>query len=207
LDSVSDEDLVRLGPAGFVHLDLVSNISYLAAVAEDTFFSDRLQAERVANRIKDSQRHLHIQTAVDNAAELVDYLNEVRKDISPTNGTFLADDQLLRLTDISEAENAVLRVKRDFSFDPWFDAQRRLLRGTTHEVTVVNVVNFGCFVEFSDGLVGLVHINFLGGFEVDVADRVRVEILWVDSIQKKMGLKMVDVLAEDVGDLFTPLAS
>ncbi|WP_318826206.1 hypothetical protein [Burkholderia thailandensis] len=38
IDSVTDDDLVRIGPAGFVHLDLVGNVSYLAAVAEDTFF-------------------------------------------------------------------------------------------------------------------------------------------------------------------------
>lgn len=203
LDSISDEDLLRLGPAGFVHLDLVSNVSYLAAVAEDTYFSDRLQAERVADRIKDSNRHLHVQTAVDNAGELVDYLHEVRKDVLPPNGTFLANDAFSRLADISEAENAVLRVKRDFSFDPWFDAHKRFSRGSVHEATVVNVVQFGCFVEFSDGLVGLVHQSAMNGFQVDSADRVRVEILWVDSIQKKMGLKLIEVLAEDVGDLFT----
>ncbi len=205
LDSVSDEDLVRLGPAGFVHLDLVNNVSYLAAVAEDTFFSDRLQAERVANRIKDSNRHLHVQTAVDNASELVEYLHELRKNILPPNGAFVANDKSASFTDISEAENAVLRVKKDFLFDPWFDAQKRLARGSIHEASVVNVVQFGCFVEFSDGLVGLVHNNVMGGFQVDIADRVRVEILWIDSIQKKMKLKLIEILAEDVGDLFTQL--
>ncbi|MBJ9686515.1 S1 RNA-binding domain-containing protein [Burkholderia vietnamiensis] len=204
IDSVTDDDLVRIGPAGFVHLDLVGNVSYLAAVAEDTFFLDRLQAEKVVSRIRDSATHLHIQTAVDNASELVEHLLEMRKSVNPAHGTFLAEDRLSELTDISDAAAALERVKQNFSWDPWFDADKRLRRGSTHVGTVVNVVQFGCFVELPDGLHGLVHTSKMNGNRVSAGDRVQVEVIWVDVFQKKMSLKMLDVIQEDAGDLFGP---
>lgn len=44
----------------------------------------------------------------------------------------------------------------------------------------------------------------MNGFSVDPGDRVEVEIIWVDSIQKKMSLSMVEVIQEEAGDLFGP---
>jgi S1 RNA binding domain len=204
LDSIADEDLVRIGPAGFVHLDLVGNVSYLAAVAEDTFFADRLQAERVVARIRDSATHLHVKTTVDNAAEVVQYLHESRKLVSPPHGTFLAEDRLATLTDISDATEALDRVRRDFAWDPWFDADKQLPRGSTCPATVVNVVQFGCFVELPNGLHGLIHNSKTNGYVVYAGDRVEVEVIWVDVFQKKMGLNLLQVLQEDAGDLFWP---
>ena len=204
IDSVSDEDLVRIGPAGFVHLDLVGNVSYLAAVAEDTYFSDRLQAERVVARIRDASTHLHIKTAVDNASEVVEYLQEVRKFVNPPNGSFLAEDRLATLTDIGDATEALARVKRDFSWDPWFDCQSRISRGSRHIAQVVNIVPFGCFVEMPDGLHGLVHSSNINGFAVGPGDRVEVEVKWIDAVQRKMSLILLDVIQEDAGDLFGP---
>lgn len=204
LDSLVDEDLVRIGPAGFVHLDLVGNVSYLASVAEDTFFSDRNQAERIATRIKDQGRHLHIQTAVDNATEVIEYLQRVRQQLTPPNGSFLADDRLSFLTDISVAEGALSSVRHSFSLDAWFDADKRWPRKSTTTATVVNVVPFGCFAELPDGLHGLIHNSKLRGLAVSVGDRVMVEILWVDVIQKKISLALVDIVQEDAGDLYGP---
>lgn len=94
------------------------------------------------------------------------------------------------------------RVKQNFSWDPWFDADKRHPRGSALVGTVVNVVPFGCFVELPDGLHGLVHISKMNGNQVSAGDRVQVEIIWVDAFQKKMSLKMLDIIQEDAGDLF-----
>lgn len=205
LDSVVDEDLVRIGPAGFVHLDLVGNVSYLAAIAEDTFFSDRLQAERVATRIKDTNAHLRIQTATDNAREVVEYLQQAQLLVSPPHGSFLSEDRLETLTDITDATEALKRARQNLAWDPWFDVDKRLPRGSTTLTTVVNIVAFGCFVEFQDGLHGLVHNTNMNSFIVGLGDRVKVEILWADGIQKKISLRLVEIILEDAGDLFAPI--
>jgi ribosomal protein S1 len=69
-----------------------------------------------------------------------------------------------------------------------------------HEVTVQNVVDYGCFCEFDDGLVGLVHKSEYSGLSAGIGDRVQVEILWVDSPQKKIGLKLRRLIEEHFGD-------
>ncbi|MCF5708814.1 S1 RNA-binding domain-containing protein [Pseudomonas syringae] len=201
LDSVADDDLVRLGPAGFVHLELVSNINYLAAISEDTFFTDRLQAERICTRIKNIDGHLQIKTAYSNADEIVTFLESVRGQLNPPNGSFMEDNMIERITNFESARDTIDRVAKSHADDPWFDADKRIERGSRLAVTVVNTVEFGCFVEFDDGLHGLVHKNNLKGNVVNVGDRVEVEVLWIDVFQKKMGLKLTAVLAVEMGDI------
>lgn len=199
-DGVADEDLVRLGPAGYVHLDLVGNVNYLAAVAEDTFFDDRMQAERVAQRIKTVGSHLHLKTAVENATEVVDYLDAALTRTNHPHGHFMSDNLLSTLTGFAFAREALERVTKTQASDPWFQADKELPRGSRHVVTVVNKNQHGYFVEFDTGLVGLVHKNHDSGIVASPGDRVCVEIIWVDVIQRKMSLKLREVVAEDAGD-------
>jgi hypothetical protein len=203
VDTVADADLVRLGPAGFVHLDMLGNITYLAAVAEDTWFADRLQAERVASRITNIESHLHVQSVTENAGELVNYLEEARRLITPPNGSFMQGDLIERITDIKEARDAVARMEKTQARDPWYGADKRLARGSKHKATVSNAVEYGCFVELDDGLIGLVHKSKLGGVRADAGDEVEVEILWVEAVKRKIGLRLVRVLQEEAGDLVT----
>jgi ribosomal protein S1 len=56
-------------------------------------------------------------------------------------------------------------------------------------------------VEFEDGLVGLLHKNNMAGKSLDFGDRVEVEVLWVDVVQRRMGLKLLSVLEEEAGDM------
>ncbi len=145
LDSVEDDDLIRLGPAGFAHLDLVGNLSYIAAVAENTNFSDRLQAERVAQRIRNIESHSHLKTAFNNGSDLVEFLSSVQKSLMPPNGSYLQDDLLDRLTDITDAREVLIRVSKAQSHDPWFDADKRMERQSRHNATITNVVDYGLF--------------------------------------------------------------
>ena len=200
LDSVDDADLVRLGPAGFVHLDLVGNSNYLAAVAEDTWFTDRLQADRIAGRIKSVESQLHVNTVAENSRELITFLDGTRRALFPPGGTYIEGQLLESLSDLQDAREAVTRIERSPAIDPWFSAPGRLARGSTHEGTIQNVVNYGYFCELNDGLVGLIHNSNLCGLSAGIGDRVQVEIMWVDSVQRKIGLKLRAVIEEDVGD-------
>lgn len=201
VDSIEDEDLVRLGPAGFVHLELVSNINYLAAIAEDTFFDDRLQAERIYMRIRNTDSHLQMMTAYSNADEIIGFLESVRQKLTPPNGSFMEENIISKISNFDSARDALDRVAKSHAGDPWFDADKRISRGARIAVTVVNIVDFGYFVEFDDGLHGLIHKTKLEGHSANIGDRVEVEVLWIDVFQKKMGLRLRAVLAEEVGDI------
>lgn len=161
-----------------------------------------LSLRKLVKKIKDSESHLHIQTAVDNATDLIDFLIDKKKSLLPENGSFLFEDTFEELLEFDEAANAVERVRENKSWDPWFDAHKRLPRSSVHAVTVINIVNYGTFVEFNDGMVGLVHTSNYRDITVSIGDQVEVEIIWVDAIQKRMSLAFISVLQEDAGDVF-----
>ena len=181
-------------------MELVGNINYLAAVAEDTYFEDRIQAERIATRIRPLDSHLHIRTAVDNAEEVVSYLEMVRGRLTPPNGPFMKDDLLAEITNFDDARSALVRLSKSQANDPWFDADRRMPRGAHKVGVVLNNSSVGYFVEFEDGLVGLAHKAKTNGIYASAGDKVEVEVLWVDVVQRKMGLKLISVVEEDAGD-------
>lgn len=201
-DYISDDDLLRLGPAGFVHIELSSNINYLAAVAEDTGFNDRETAERISNRIKRIDNHFAIDNIYYNAEELVNYIQSIKDRSQKSIGGFLRESKFDELTNIEEMRSELTRFEKGKSTDPWFNAHKRLPRESRHQTTVINETSFGIFVEFSDGIVGLVHNSHFNNNFANIGDLVEVEIIWVDSIQKKMNLKLIKIIQEDAGDSF-----
>lgn len=96
LDSLDPGDLVALSPAGSVHLELVGHSLYLAACAEDTWFSDTARAERIARRIggRGDTGHFGVNTLNTNARELVEYIDaELSRGVYPAR-PYLADSEL-----------------------------------------------------------------------------------------------------------------
>ena len=69
--------------------------------------------------------------------------------------------------------------------------------GQLHDGIVVNVVSFGAFVEIADGFEALLHKSELGGLDpesiggLNAGDRVRVEILSIDSEAQRVSLRLV----------------
>lgn len=93
-DRLALDDLITLGPAGYVHLDLVDNLDYLASCAEDTWFNDESRAEAITRRIagRGFKAHFSRVAGLENARDLADYLRQRAADILPRTVEFLNDD-------------------------------------------------------------------------------------------------------------------
>lgn len=81
--------------------------------------------------------------------------------------------------------------------DPWIKAGEKFFPGTRTTGTVVNITDYGAFVELDPGLEGLVHISEMSwtklkhpSQKVKVGDRVEVEILDLDPASKRISLGM-----------------
>lgn len=201
IDECNDDDLIRIGPAGIVHLDLIDNVNYLAALCEDTYFLDRFKAEEILHKINKSvETHLHLKTTISNADNFIGFIEEQKQILLDTCGSYLNNEKLLNLLNFSESIKAIERVKINNSHDPWFDADKKLLRASKHEVVVVNKFGYGILVEFKEGVTGLIKKNDFGEFCINDIDRgatVLVSVLWVDVIQKKIALALEDILSEE----------
>jgi hypothetical protein len=76
-DNISPEDLISISPAGYVHLDLTNDVNYLAACAEDLWYSKEDFASAISTRIGDKFDHFTRRTTLNNAGEITTYLKEV----------------------------------------------------------------------------------------------------------------------------------
>ncbi|MCK4739749.1 MAG: 30S ribosomal protein S1 [Deltaproteobacteria bacterium] len=79
--------------------------------------------------------------------------------------------------------------------NPWENVEERYQPGMICSGKVTGVADFGAFIELEVGLEGLIHISEIQrdkdqGTDISVGDTVEVEILNVDSQEKKIGLSI-----------------
>lgn len=93
--------------------------------------------------------------------------------------------------------------------DPWQDVEKKFMIGTTHDVKVVRIADFGAFVELSPETEGLIHISELSTARighpnevVKVGDVVKAEVISIDQDARKVGLSArLSKLREEKGDI------
>ena len=196
VEGLTDSDLVRLAPAGFVQLELLNSVDYIAAVAEDTWFESESTARRVAERIKNLEDHYHPNTAIANARDVLDFMKVVRDRDGNSSKAILERSDYDDLTDLSDSETSVARLERSLTPPVWVDVVTRYPIGTEVIGTVVNVKSFGVFVELEPGVTGLIHVSrlpthFEGLDEFSFGERVVVNILAIDSLKQRIDMAFV----------------
>jgi len=198
--NLSPDDLIRLAPAGFVHLELLGNANFLAAIAEDTWFSDRPSASAISGRVKTIHDQASKKTVLLNAELLLQYLDAQRKELINVEKTMLSSGSIPQLTDLSSAQQAVVKLRKNVASDPWFDVDVRFPVGSTAPATIINrVEDLGVFAELELGVVGLVHKSKLPrGFAHDEGfsegEVIEVRVAEVRSAERRARLEFVRML-------------
>ena len=196
VEGLSDEDLIRLAPAGFVHLDLIRSATYLAAIAEDTSFPSEEVAKRVVARIGALENQYNVDTVIANAREVVAFFSEQRNRTLASLDAILDRSAFDRLTDLSDIPEAINALERSVAGATWTSAARRFPPKSTAVGTVVNVREFGVFVELEPGITGLIHSSRLPlGFtrmeQFAYRERVVVQIIEVYPVKQRIDLAYV----------------
>jgi hypothetical protein len=83
-DSIAENDLITLSPAGSVHLDFAEDFYYLAACAEDLYFTEESVAREIKELMirKPISRALGWETTLEAAHKIVRYLADWSQQIS-----------------------------------------------------------------------------------------------------------------------------
>lgn len=66
-----------------------------------------------------------------------------------------------RVVSIDRADRKMSLSVKQLTSDPWSDIEARYPVGSRHDGVVKNITNYGIFVEFGDGVGGMVHISDL----------------------------------------------
>ncbi|MBH0049016.1 type I restriction enzyme HsdR N-terminal domain-containing protein [Pseudoalteromonas sp. SWYJZ19] len=192
--------LIKITPSGEIHLDLASNITYLATISEESLTETPI-AEKVKKRIMHLDNQMSYQNSLLNAIDFYESLKKNKDEQLPPFEEYIFGTEKVDLN-LSEIEKKVEAAKHRASDDPWFMAEKTYVRGSTHRAIVQNKVDYCCFVNFEDGAMSRIKNEDIE-IEIDsfdVGDMVQVEILWVNTSQRKIGAKVLELLEEEKGD-------
>jgi small subunit ribosomal protein S1 len=107
-----------------------------------------------------------------------------------------------------ENERFSLGVKQ-LEADPWQDVEKAFTIGTTHNVKILRLADFGAFVELNPDAEGLIHISELSTQRighpsevVNVGDMIKAEVISIDQDARKVGLSArLAKLRDEKGDV------
>ncbi len=93
--------------------------------------------------------------------------------------------------------------------DPWDDIQERYTIGTLHKGKIINITQFGVFVELEDGIEGLIHVSDLSWTKivrhpkemVQKDDDIEVSIIEVSREKRKISLGLKQISEDPWPDL------
>jgi exoribonuclease R len=194
VDHLTDATLVKISPAGIVHLELLSDVNYWAAVAEDIYFDDHSLAERIAGRMSDAASHYNLVTGWQNATEAHEYLERIRLE-AVQSAAFVDTNEFADLVDLSVARAGISEAAAQLGMHEWSTAKTDYPVGSTVECKVARIKPYGFFVDFNRSVSGLVHINQLPrGVSISafkVGDSVRVRVVEVRPTERKVVVDLV----------------
>lgn len=194
VDHLSESSLIKISPAGIVHLELLSDINYWAAVAEDIYFDAYGTAERIAGRMSDAASHYNAVTTWQNATEAHEYLDSKRLE-AVASAAFIDTNEFADLVDLSVARAGILESAIKAGMHEWSTAKTDYPVGSVVDCEVARIKPYGFFVDFSKSVSGLVHINQLPKGvsigEYKIGDPVRVKVVEVRTTERKVVVELV----------------
>ena len=112
--------------------------------------------------------------------------------------TYIGQEFKVRVIDVNEADEKLIVSEKLAWEEKQKDALKKYQIGNEVEGKVTGVVDFGAFVEFGDGLEGLVHISELAWQRIDdprqivkVGDPIKAKIISIDNSRISLSLKQL----------------
>ena len=116
----------------------------------------------------------------------------------PSEIVAVGNDVDVMILSIDKDSKKVSLGMKQLTPDPWQDIDGKYPMGTVVAGKVVNILNYGVFVELEKGIEGLVHVSELtwGSSKLNIndmfaiGDQIEVKILSVDTVSRKISLSV-----------------
>ena len=131
-----------------------------------------------------------------------------RKHIRHPSEVFSVGDEIeVRIIDIDKKTEQITLGLKQTVLDPWMDVEKKYLVGSTVQGKVINIVNFGVFLQLEEGVEGLIHISELADRHIEnpteivsISEELEVKIINVDPQARKIGLSLKTLIVEQHHD-------
>jgi len=115
---------------------------------------------------------------------------------NPSDKLSLGENIKVKVIDIDEVKNRISLGTKQLTQDPWLNLEDKYTEGLQVNGKVVNIMNYGIFIEIEEGIEGLVHISEFSWTKhikhpsdlYKTGDKIDVIILSVDNENKKISL-------------------
>lgn len=189
-EGLSDNDLIKIAPAGRVHLQIHNDAYYLATVAEDTWFPEEAISNSIAERMRNSGDQFNPKTVLRNAIEMVRHMNRIFLTDRELYDSVFSDNRMSELVDIEGAKRSVNRMDAQIT-GSWFSAPDKFMVGEIYAGRISGIKGYGVFVELDENIYGLVHSSGMNGASISnfkVGQKVMVIVDSLDHIDQRMNL-------------------
>ena len=114
----------------------------------------------------------------------------------PSELIAIGDEIDVKITDIDHQSEKISLGLKQKTTDPWLDVEEKFPVGSTVQGRVVNIVNYGAFLELEEGVEGLIHVSEMSWTKRNVApsrifskeDKVEAVVLEIDRESKRISL-------------------
>ncbi len=194
--SIAPETLVKISPAGVVHLDLLIDANYWAAIAEDSSFEVESVAQSIAESIADAERQFSVTATVANASICLNYFRG-RAGKLAEHISYLDSGAEKTLSSLDEAVLSLEKLAEGTGIAPWLRAAEDLKVGSEHVVELARKQPYGFFIDFSEKVSGLLlmkDVPFSIRDQLAEGMKVRIKINGVEPIARKIHLGFASLI-------------
>lgn len=126
----------------------------------------------------------------------------------PSEIVSIGEDIEVKVIEFDQKNEKISLSLKQLTSDPWENAEEKYPIGSTILGIVVNVVNYGAFVQLEEGIDGLIHISEMltesrDTLPLDIVNRgdeVEVIVIRISKDSRRISLRMITNLSTSFGD-------
>lgn len=127
----------------------------------------------------------------------------------PNEVISVGEELILKVLKYDQEKQRVSLGLKQLTQDPWAEVAARFPVGMKIKGSVISLADYGAFVDLSEGVEGLIHVNEMSWTKkvkhpsqiVNVGDQVDVQVLSIDSENRRISLGMKQLEANPWNDL------
>lgn len=196
---IEENDLIKITIPGALHLQMLNNVSYLSACAEDTLFKNTEIMTRISNRLKIHESSSKLISAL-NAKDLINYLIEYRREYIVDSSELMSEHAIIQPFDLGISRRAIEQWSQaDTSISEVLNEIERFNTGMFVDACVVGKNNGGlvCTIAGEDikGFTSTMEPKYALPYdvysEIAFGDHMQCQIMEYDVAHKSFQLRYI----------------